>query len=317
MNDVITIGDAMITFNPTIQGPMRYVSSFVKSAGSSELNVMLGCSRLGLKTGWISSLGKDEFGRYIYNFVRGEGVDVSEVGLVDGYNTSINFKEILEDGSGRTFYYRDKSPTSVITIDNLNEEFIKQSKVFHISGVFPSLDKNKNVEVIKHAIKLAKKNGVLVTLDPNIRLKLWTKEEAKNALLEFLPYVDVLLAGLEEAEILFNTIDKQEIIKRAKGKGVKWIIIKQGEMGACGYYNGKFVESQARKVKRVVDTVGAGDGFNSGFIYGLLNNWDLERTLNFANVVGSMVVSVSGDNEGLPYIEEVLIQMGDKEFIER
>src|SRR5690625_6917005 len=129
MNDIISLGDAMITFNPTMNGPMRYVSSFRKSVGSSELNVLIGCSRLGLKTGWISRLGKDEFGKYIYNFARGEGIDVSEVDLVTGYNTSINFKEILEDGSGRTFYYRDNSPTNDITLENFNESFIKNSKV--------------------------------------------------------------------------------------------------------------------------------------------------------------------------------------------
>src|SRR5690625_3549908 len=111
MNDVISIGDAMITLNPTINGPMRYVTTFERTVGSSELNVLIGCSRLGLKSGWMSRLGKDEFGRYIYNFVRGEGVDVSEVELVEDYKTSINFREVLEDGSGRTFYYRDNSPT--------------------------------------------------------------------------------------------------------------------------------------------------------------------------------------------------------------
>ncbi|MCC3358956.1 PfkB family carbohydrate kinase [Bacillus sp. REN16] len=154
MNDIISIGDAMITFNPTINGPMRYVSSFERSAGSSELNVLIGCSRLGLKAGWISRLGKDEFGRYIYNFARGEGIDVAEVHLVKGYNTSINFREILGDGSGRTFYYRGNSPTNEISLENINENFIKNSKVLHISGVFISLNKNNVTCLIDKELEL-------------------------------------------------------------------------------------------------------------------------------------------------------------------
>ncbi|WLD93337.1 sugar kinase [Alkalihalobacillus sp. AL-G] len=317
MNDVITIGDAMITFNPISTGPMRYVSSFERKVGSAELNVALGCSRLGLKTGWMSRLGKDEFGRFIYNFVRGEGIDVSQVELVEGYSTSLNFKEIMEDGSGRTFYYRDHSPTTVLTKDTLNEEYIKQARLLHITGVFPSIDKKKNIPLVKHAIKLAKENGVLVSLDPNIRLKLWNKQEAREALLEFLPYVDVLLTGVEEAEILFRVNDPKEIIEKAKTFGVSHVAIKQGDKGSCGYSNGQYVEAPPVKVNKVVDTVGAGDGFDSGFIYGLLNNWDLKKTLHVANLIGSMVVSVSGDNEGMPYIDDVLIKMGQKEFIER
>lgn len=317
MKDVITIGDAMITFNPASTGPMRYVSSFERKVGGAELNVAIGCSRLGLETGWISCLGNDEFGRYIYNFVRGEGIDVSQVDLVDKYPTSLNFKEIMEDGSGKTFYYRANSPTTALTIDTLDEAFIKSTKVFHITGVFPAVDQTKNVALIKHAISLAKKNGVLISFDPNIRLKLWSKEEAKSALREFLPYVDILLTGLEEAELLLDTNNPLEIIEKSKAFGISYVAIKQGENGSIGYHDGQYIEAPAVKAKKVVDTVGAGDGFDSGFIYGVINNWPLERTLKLANTIGSMVVSVSGDNEGLPYLEDVLIQLGEKEFIER
>lgn len=317
MNDVITIGDAMITFNPANSGPMRFVSSFERKVGGAELNVAIGCSRLGLKTGWISCLGNDEFGRHIYNFVRGEGIDVSEVALVEGYPTSLNFKEIMEDGSGRTFYYRTNSPTTALTKETLNEDFIKNTKVFHITGVFPAVDQIKNVELVKQAIMLAKQHGVLISFDPNIRLKLWSREEARAALREFLPFVDILLTGIEEAELLVGTSNPKEIIEKCKAFGISYVAIKKGENGSIGYYNGQYIEVSAVKTRKVVDTVGAGDGFDAGFIYGVIHNWSLERTLKLANTIGSMVVSVSGDNEGLPYLEDVLIQLGEKEFIER
>src|SRR5699024_10513087 len=116
--DVITIGDAMITFNSMSKRLLRYVHSYERKVGGAELNFSIGCSRLGIKTGFISRIGNDEFGRYALNFIRGEGIDTSDIKLIDDYPTSINFKEILEDGSGRTFYYHDRLPTEVLTDKN-------------------------------------------------------------------------------------------------------------------------------------------------------------------------------------------------------
>ncbi|MGO4889185.1 sugar kinase [Anaerobacillus sp. MEB173] len=315
--DVITIGDAMVSLNPQSKGPLRFVSAFDRKVGGAELNVAIGCSRLGLQTRWISRLGKDEFGRYIYNFVRGEGVDVSEVKLVDGYPTSVHFKEIFEDGSGSTYYYRSNSPTSTITENAIHPSQFAGAKLLHITGVFPAVDKDKNVDVIKKAILLAKEQGLLISCDPNIRLKLWSKEDAKAALQEFLPYVDILLTGVDEAKIIFGTDIPEEIIAASKKFGISYIAIKQGEIGSIGYHNEEYLVAPAVKPKKVVDTVGAGDGFDVGFIYGVLQNWPLEKILHFANTIGSMIVSVSGDNEGLPYLDDLLVQLGEKEFIER
>lgn len=316
MLDVITIGDAMITFNPTAKGPMRFVNTFERKVGGAELNFAIGCARLGLKTGWISRLGNDEFGRFIQHFVRGEGIDISQVRLVNGYPTSLNFKEIMEDGSGRTFYYRFNSPTSTMTPDDLDESYFKQAKILHITGVFPAIG-GRNYDIIRRAVELAKKHGLLISFDPNIRLRLWSKEEAKEKLSALLPHVDIILTGEDEAELLLGVKSPREIIKKLTKFGIGFIAVKQDEKGSIGHHHGETVESPPVKPRKVVDTVGAGDGFDAGFIYGVLQNWPLDRTLTFANTIGSMVVSVSGDNEGLPYLEDVLIQMGEKDFIDR
>lgn len=317
MVEVITIGDAMITMDPTSKGPMRFVQTFERKVGGAELNFAIGCARLGLKTGWISRLGNDEFGRHIVNVVRGEGIDTQNVKLVDGYPTSVNFKEVREDGNGKTFYYRNNSPTEVLTVDSLNEEYFKSAKLLHITGVFAALDKEKNLEVLRKAIEYAKKNNVLVSMDPNIRLKLWSKEEVKESLVSLLPSIDILLTGLDEAEILFDTTDPKEINAICNGYGISTVAIKLGGNGSIGFRDGEYIEAAPVKAAKVVDTVGAGDGFDVGFVYGVLNDWSLDRTLLFANTIGSMVVSVAGDNEGLPLLEEVLIELGEGEFIER
>ncbi|MBM7599380.1 2-dehydro-3-deoxygluconokinase [Virgibacillus halotolerans] len=316
MNDVITIGESMITFDPDVKGPMKYVNGFRKKVGGAELNVAIGCSRLGLKAGWISRLGNDEFGRYIQTFARGEGIDVSQLSLVESYPTSLNFKEIMEDGNVRTFYYRDKSPTLTMTPADLNEAYFKQAKILHFTGIFPAIGPN-HIKIVEQAIALAKRHGLKVSFDPNIRLRMWSKQEARETLSKLLPHVDILLAGDEEMDIIIGESDPKMIIEKAKQLGISYIAIKQGDKGAVGYYGGDIVVAPPVKASKVVDTVGAGDGFNAGILYGILHNWQLKKTLHFANTIGSMVVSVAGDNEGLPYYEDVQERLGEIERIER
>ncbi|OZU88095.1 2-keto-3-deoxygluconate kinase [Virgibacillus indicus] len=316
MYDVITIGEAMVTFNPGSTGPMKFVNTFEKKIGGAELNLAIGCARLGLKAGWISRLGNDEFGRYIQTFTRGEGIDVSQVELVDGYPTSLNFKEIMEDGSVRTFYYRDKSPTLTLTADDLNEKYFKEAKILHLTGIYPAIAPG-NIAIVDQAIALAKKHGLKISFDPNIRLRMWTKDEARAALSRILPDVDILLAGDEEMDIIIGESDPKAIIEKVKDLGISYIAIKQGEKGSVGYHNGEMIEAASVKAAKVVDTVGAGDGFNAGVLYGITKGWPLEKTMNFANTIGSMVVGVKGDNEGLPYYEDVQGRLGEIERIER
>jgi 2-dehydro-3-deoxygluconokinase len=314
--DVVTIGDALVAMSPTSTGRLRFVQSFEKKVGGAELNVAIGCARLGLKTGWISRLGKDEFGYYIRNFVRGEGVDTSQVQLIDAYPTSLYFKEMFDNGRSKSYYYRQKSPTATMKPDQINESYLKQTKLLHVSGVFPAVYKT-NFDVLLHTVKLAKKHELLVTFDPNIRLKLWTSEEARMKLLQLIPFVDVVLTGEEEAKILVGTSEPTQVFQNFKLLGVHHLILKRGERGAIGFYNGETIYSPAFPLERVIDPVGAGDGFAAGYLYGLLNKWDIHDSLRFANAIGSMVVLVKGDNEGLPSMEEVEVYLGKKDWIER
>lgn len=316
MMDVITIGDAMIAMVPQQKGPIIFCNTFERKVGGAELNVAMGCARLGLKSGWISSLGNDDFGKYIIKTVRGEGIDISEVKLVDGYPTSVYFREVLSDGSSRSFYYREKSPTSTMKAKELNEEYFRNSKVLHITGVFPSINSN-NREVILEAVKLAKKNNLTISFDPNIRLKMWSKEEAKNYIDQLLPYVDILLIGDEEIEILLGETSIEAAIRTFHNLGIEKVIVKKGANGAIGSDGVNVYDVEAIKPKALVDTVGAGDGFAAGFLTAMLKGESLEYSIRFANAVGSLVVGVEGDNEGLPYYDDVLVHLGQSKKIER
>ena len=312
---VLTLGDALITFNPSVTGPMRYVPTFSRKVGGAELNFAIGCARLGLNSKWISRLGGDEFGRVIYNFARGEGIDVSEVKLVDGYPTSLNFKEIREDGSGKTFYYRYQSPILTMEPSDITEEILDGIDIVHLTGVFLAIDK-KNLEITKKLLILAKQNNIPVSFDPNIRLKLWTIEEALEAYMEVFPYVDILLTGLDEIEMIIGDSEEQAIMECAKRFDISQLVIKDGGNGARVYANDTWHTQEAFKVNPI-DTVGAGDGFDAGYIYAYLHEYNPMERLKFANGVGALVTTVSGDNEGLPELSEVLAFIRKDKIIER
>lgn len=312
---VMTIGDAMITFNPADKGPLRFVESFNRKVGGAELNFALGCARLGLESKWISRLGKDEFGRVIYNFTRGEGVDVSAVKLVEGYPTSLNFKEINEDGSGKTFYYRFQSPISTLTVEDIVPEILDGVDLLHLTGVFLAIAP-RNLEISQRLIELARAADIPISFDPNIRLKLWTIEDARKAYESIFPQIDILLTGLDEIRLITGKDTQADLSEFADQYGIKDVVIKDGANGSKLYRDGKWTEGASFKVTPV-DTVGAGDGFDAGYVYGYLHGFAPAELLRFANGVGALVTTVSGDNEGLPYLEEVNAFINNESVIER
>ena len=312
---VLTLGDGLITMNPADTGPLRFVSNFSRKVGGAELNFAIGCARLGLKSKWVSRLGKDEFGRVIYNFARGEGVDVSDVELMEGYPTSLNFKEIQEDGSGKTFYYRHQSPMLTMKPEDITKDMFEGVDVIHLTGVFLSIDA-KNFEIVKQVLKIAKEVEIPVSFDPNLRLKMWTVEEARATFMEIFPYVDILLTGLDEIELILGDSSDEALRACAERFQISQFVIKDGANGSRILTNGTWYEKAAFKVNPV-DTVGAGDGYDAGYIYAYLNGFSPEERLELANGVGALVTTVSGDNEGLPYLDEVLPFIRQEKGIER
>lgn len=314
-NKVLTIGDGLITMNPLANGPLRFVTNFERRMGGAELNFAIGMARLGVDCKWVSRLGEDEFGRAIYNFARGEGVDVSEIKYETGYPTSLNFKQINGDGSGETFYYRDNSPITRLKAHSITDEMLEDVTLVHVTGVFLSIYK-ESLEVVETLLKKAQEKGITVSFDPNLRLKMWTIKEAQTTFESIYPYVDIMLTGLDELKLLTEKSSKNNFVDFAKEHNIKDLVIKDGGNGSALLKNDSWSEYDAFNVN-VIDTVGAGDGFNVGYIYGYLNDFDRDETMKYANGIGALVTTVSGDNEGLPYKDQLEAFINDEQIIER
>ena len=297
--DVITIGESMILFTPVTMGQMRYVSEYSAKIAGAESNVAIGLSRLGHEVGWISRLGNDEFGKKILNFIRGEGVDDSQVSLDMTNKTGLYFKEMITNDEVDIHYYRKNSAASHMDPVNIDESYIATAKYLHITGITPALSRTCYETVMK-AIEIARKNGIKVVFDPNLRKKLWSETQAKQVLLAIASKSDIVLPSIEEGKFLTEEKTPETIAQAFYHNGASQVVLKLGDQGAYYYTKEEKRHVPPFPVKQVIDPVGAGDGFVAGFLSGLLDNLGMEKSVKKATVIGSLVTMVEGDIEGLP-----------------
>jgi len=167
------------------------------------------------------------------------------------------------------------------------------------------------------AIEIAKANNVLVSFDPNIRLKLWTKEEAIPVLLKIAKLSDIIFPGIDEGEMLLGLTKPEEIADTFMQMGCSVVVVKLGTKGCYIADSVNELYVNAYKVENPEDTVGAGDGFSAGFLSGMLNKLDFKECGEYGNGVGAMAVLVKGDMEGYPNLEQLMEFIGKKKTVER
>ncbi|WP_406582355.1 sugar kinase [Bacillus salipaludis] len=306
---IVTIGETMVLFQPIEEKPLKYNSLFTKSIGGAESNVAIGLSRLGKKTRWVSRLGNDPFGDLIISTLAGENVDTSFVVRDDAYPTSIYFKDIYRIGEPCVYYYRKGSASSAWKPEHVDKRWFANARILHMTGITPALGE-ATLEFTMECMKMAKLMGLTVSFDPNIRFKLWDEQYAKQALLSLIPHCDIFLPGIKEAQFLFGEKSHEELAKEILELGPHTVAIKLGSDGAYGVRkNEEPVMVPGFKVEKVLDSVGAGDAFASGFLAIAsddIHHFSLEKAMEMGNKMGSIVIQGKGDWEVLPYLEEVI-----------
>jgi len=299
MMDVVSIGETLVCMTSEPRGLMRHATSFVPRVAGAETNTLIGLSRLGHQTSWMSKLGYDEFGKMVLSTIRGEGVDTSQVTFSQSKSTGIFFKEIIHENDVRISYFRKNSAASQIKSSDLDEATIKKAKYLYVTGITPLLS-DVNREMTFKAIDIAKGSGVQTVFDPNIRKNLLINAETKKVLKDIIRAVDIVLPGISEASILLNNGEPEELAAQLLKMGPSLVVIKLGKKGAyfASKNNKSFVPSF--HVKKVLDPVGAGDAFAAGFLSGLLDKLDLKDAVSRACALGALVTMTEGDYEGLP-----------------
>lgn len=314
---VITLGETMVLINPTEQGPMKHISEFKKTTAGAESNVAVGLARLGHDVGWYSKLGADPHGEYIRSFVRGEGVDTSTVEFAENAPTGIMFKERRALGEPSVYYYRHGSAAATIAPEDLPIKYLADTEYLHLTGITPALSESCRDATLV-AAERANEAGLTIAFDPNVRRKLWDSEdEMRETMLELVGRADIVLPGIEEGAVLFDTDDPEEIAAACRSRGAETAVVKLGAEGAFVADDTTAERVAGYDVERVVDPIGAGDGFAAGFLAGQLEGKGVVESTDIANAIGAFATTVAGDTEGLPTRAELDVFTGEREAVRR
>ncbi|MGI6068935.1 MAG: sugar kinase [Blautia sp.] len=315
MPKMITIGETMAAFTPGAGGPLRYVNDYRMRIAGAESNVAIGAAKLGIDVAWISRLGEDEFGHFICNQTRGEGVDCRYLLFDDAHPTGIMFKE-TGVGETRVFYYREGSAASHMTPEDLDEELFQNASLLHMTGITPILSEDC-AKMTEAAFSMAEHFGLTISFDPNIRRKLWKGKDHGEMIRGFTLRSHIVLMGLDEADFLFHTKNPEEIAKTVFGQGkAQYIILKDGANGAIAMSPQQIVPLPPYPCK-AIEPIGAGDGFNAGFLAGFLQGKDFLTAGRMGCICGALATQTPGDVEGYPDIRQMEAALEGSQVIYR
>ncbi len=300
--DALTVGEAMALLMACEPLPLAQVGRFERATAGAELNVSVGLARLGFKVGYISRLGSDSFGRHLLDFMAAEGIDLRHVQEDARYPTGFMLKSMALDGSDPEIeYFRRGSAASHMSVEDLpGDGAVRQARLLHLTGISPALSGTCH-ELVCALAAQARSAGRLVSFDPNLRPRLWPSQAAMVATLnELAAQADLVLPGLAEGKLLTGRAHAEGIADFYLARGARQVVVKLGPAGAYYASADESGIAPGRRVERVVDTVGAGDGFAVGVISALLDGLPLGAAAARGNAIGARVVQFRGDCEGLP-----------------
>jgi len=291
MVDVIAIGELLIDMIADIPGfPLEEQTTFKRFAGGAPANFVAGIQRLGLSSGIITKVGNDFFGHFLINKLKEAQVDISQIKMTDEYKTALAFVGLDENRNPRFSFYRSPCADIMLKEEEIDEDYVKSAKLL-MCGTVSMADEPARSAIFK-AIEYAKKHGLQVACDPNLRDDLWHFKDPREHIFRILKDTDIFLPSLSEAE--FITGEKGETaIEAILELGPSIIGITHGAEGSTLLTkDGKF-SATSYKVD-VVDTTGAGDAYAAGLITGLLTNIPLEKIPYFANAVSALKITRKG-----------------------
>ena len=304
MIDAITLGESMVLLDPIEDGHLDGVSGYRQRVAGAESNFAIALARLGLRAAWVSRLGADPFGRLIRRCVGSEGVEVHAVDDPDA-PTGIYFKERSGPDAVAVYYYRTGSAASKLRPEDVPEDLVRQARLLHFTWISLAVP-GTLANAALYAVELARKYRVQVSFDPNLRPRLWGEEAARRALEPVLHDLDLLLTGQNEIEILTGETDQWRQLAKLRRRSIRLVVIKRGAAGALVASDDRVVNVPPALVERVLDSVGAGDAFDAGFVAGHLNGLDLAECGKLGSAVGAAALTGTGDYETVPAWAEAL-----------
>ena len=298
--DILVVGELnpdLIVSKPGLQPRFDQTEIVVDSAvlriGSSSAIFACGAARLGLKVAFVSVVGDDLFGKFVFNSLKGHGVDVSAVKVDSDLETGLSV--ILSRGEDRAILTHLGS-INAVKASQVTDDLLMRSRHLHLASYFLQTDLQPDVPGI---FQKARSHGLTISLDTN-----WDPDLRWNQVRDILPLVDVFLPNRNEA-LAITGRSSLDSAMAALAENVSVVAVKLGREGAIAREGTEVVSAGVPQVN-VVDTIGAGDSFDAGFVYGYLHQWDLKRSLQMAVVCGSLSTRAAGGTNGQPTLEEAM-----------
>ena len=265
------------------------LENYTQLAGGEIASTMVGLRRLGLKTAYIGSFGKDQTGDFGLQTLIDEGVNVDFTRQIEDAQTQIAFIIIDKNSGERTVIWK-RDEKLAFAPEDVPLEILRKTKVFHATP-------HDTLACAKMA-REAKKNGAIVSIDV---------DNIFDGLLEIIPLIDIFISSAEFPEKLVGIKDKKESLREIKSRfGCPIVGMTSGENGSLILCENKFIETKGYEVPDgCKDTTGAGDAFRVGFLYGLLKGETVENSAEMANAVAALKCRQIGARTALPNLSEL------------
>ncbi|MDW7748182.1 sugar kinase [Halomonas sp.] len=303
--EILAFGEAMTMFVAEAPGELAAVEHFQRRIAGADTNVAIGLARLGFHVGWLSRVGDDGFGTFIRRALEAEGLDCRHLRTDADHSTGLVFKELAQGGADpHVEYFRRGSAASHLAPTDADDVDFSALRHLHATGIPPALSTSSR-ELAETILERARNAGASLSFDPNLRPSLWHSEaEMRDTLNALASRTDWVLPGLAEGRLLTGRDSPEAIADFYLERGARGVMIKLGPQGS--YYRGNPGGAEDSftvpgvPVAKVIDTVGAGDGFAVGVISALLDGLSPREALSRGNLIGALAVQVRGDMEGLP-----------------
>ena len=309
--DVVALGELLIDFTENgVSGQGNPL--FEANPGGAPCNVLAMLSRLGHRTAFIGKVGNDFFGKQLEQTIMDVGIDASGLQKDDDVHTTLALVHTYPDGDRDFSFYRNPGADMMLKEEEVPEELIKGTRIFHFGTL--SMTNEPVRSATRHAIKVAKENGAILSFDPNIREPLWKDmEDARTQMAYGLSVCDILKISDNEIQWFSAKEDYTEGIHMLQQTyQIPLILLSMGRDGSRAYYKDMLVEVPAFLQKNTIETTGAGDTFGACCLhhilkYGLdnLTKQQLKEMLTFANAAASIITTRKGALRVMPSLEEI------------
>lgn len=315
--DVICLGRAAVDlYGHQVGGRLEDMQSFAKYLGGSSGNLAAGLARLGTKSSMLTRVGDEHMGRFVREALAKEGVDVRHVVTDPHRLTGLVLLGISSRNAFPHIFFRENCADMGIETTDFDEAYIASSRALAITGTHVSTE--QTLSVVRQAIDFAKRNDTKVILDIDYRPVLWgltsagggesrfiASSQVSARLQGLLPDCDMLVGTEEEIRIAGGDEDTLTALRTIRQKSKALIVLKRGPLG-CSIFEGAIPANldDGISVKgvevQVLNTVGAGDAFLSGFLSTWLEGGDWKACARHANACGALVVSRHGCTPAMP-----------------